>query len=124
MAIHVSNALAQPTPDSVRFDTAVLVTPEVYPEFPGGSEQWLEFVRMEMKYPLAGETCKEGRVYVEFHVELDGSISNARVRRGVDPELDAEALRIIRAMPRWEPGTMSGQPFVFTMVAPVVFKLK
>ena len=66
----------------------------------------------------------QGRVTVQFVVEKDGSIANARVLRGIDPELDKEAVRVISAMPKWKPGEQRGKPVRCKFTVPVMFKLQ
>ena len=67
---------------------------------------------------------KSGRVFVEFSIETDGSVSNVKVIRGVDPVLDTEALRVIRASPKWTPAKIRDKPVRSKYVFPVVFRLE
>lgn len=91
--------------DSIAFDVC-----EEMPEMPGGAAALKRYLRKHIQYPQeAREAGKEGRVVVEFIVEKDGSIDNAKVLRSVDPLFDAEALRVINAMPKWHPGKIRGQ---------------
>ena len=109
-------------PQKVPEDVFMVV--EETPEFPGGTVALLEYLRTNIKYP---KECKEnniqGRVLVSFIVETDGSITNANVVRGVDPSLDAEALRVILGMPNWKPGKQRGSAVRVQYTVPVNFKL-
>ena len=97
---------------------------EETPEFPGGTAALLEYLRTNIKYP---QDCREnhiqGRVLVTFVVETDGSITNANVVRGVDPSLDAEALRVILGMPYWKPGKQRGNAVRVQYTVPITFRL-
>ena len=98
---------------------------EIMPEFPGGPEALNAFLTREIQYPeVARNTGITGTVLIEFVVEKDGSISNARVLKSVDPSLDAEALRVIGNMPKWIPGKMNGVATRVKYTIPVIFKLK
>ena len=97
---------------------------EVPPQFPGGVVEWMKFLSANMKYPAeAKEKKQEGRVIVQFIVEKDGSITNAKVVRGVSPLLDQEALRVVGIMPKWNPGTQRGQAVRVQYTLPVMFSL-
>lgn len=83
---------------------------ERMPQFPGGQEKLNEYLSTHLQYPAeAKEKGIQGRVTMIFIVNRDGSISDAKVARGVDPSLDNEALRIINSMPRWIPGQQGGK---------------
>lgn len=80
------------------------------PDFPGGQSALMEYLAKNIKYPAtAHENGKQGRVIVMFVVKKDGSISDVKTVRGVDPYLDKEAERVIAAMPNWKPGKQRGQ---------------
>ena len=97
---------------------------EVPPQFPGGVVEWMKFLSANMKYPAeAKEKKQEGRVIVQFIVEKDGSITNAKVVRGVSPLLDQEALRVVGIMPKWNPATQRGQAVRVQYTLPVMFSL-
>ena len=104
-------------------DTIYYLT-EISPEFPGGSQALMDYLRANVNYP---PECREnkiqGRVIVSFIVKKDGSIKNARVLKGVHPMLDAEALRVISAMPKWKPGLQHGTPVSVQYSVPVNFRL-
>ena len=98
---------------------------EEMPEFPGGMPALIEFLQTNIKYPK--DAIKQevgGRVMVMFVVETDGSISNVRVARKVFPSLDEEAVRVVKAMPKWKPGKEKGRPVRVNFTLPVVFSIK
>lgn len=106
-------------------DGEVFSVVEVEPEFPGGVEALYKYLAENIKYPvLAKEKGTQGRVYVTFVVEKDGSVTDAKVLRGVSEEVDAEALRVINAMPKWKPGMQQGVPVRVQYNIPIVFKLQ
>lgn len=106
-------------------DGEVFSVVEDEPEFPGGVEALYKYLAENIKYPvLAKEKGTQGRVYVAFVVEKDGSVSNAKVLRGVSEEVDAEALRVINAMPKWKPGMQQGVPVRVQYNIPIIFKLQ
>lgn len=97
---------------------------EQMPEYPGGTSAMLTFLKNNLHYPdYAVQNNIEGRVIVNFIVEKDGSISNVSVIRSVDPLLDKEACRVVKAMPRWSPGKLDGQAVRVKDSVPVTFKL-
>ena len=96
----------------------------VMPQFPGGHEKMLDFLLVETKYPYeAYEREEVGEVIVSFRVEKDGYISMAKVLKGVSPSLDKEAVRVVRSMPNWVPGTKNGVPVPAELTIPINFKL-
>ena len=94
---------------------------EQMPSFPGGQEALMTYINNNIKYP--DEVCGQGRVIVSFVVEKDGSITNATIRRSVDPAFDREALRVISSMPKWIPGKNNGRKVRVRFNVPVQFKL-
>ena len=99
---------------------------EQMPEFPnGGMAGLMQFLSKNIKYPtIAQENGTQGRVTVQFVVNKDGSIVDAKVIRGVDPYLDKEALRVINTMPKWKPGMQRGKPVRVKFTVPVMFRLQ
>lgn len=98
---------------------------ETMPQFPGGQEVLLKYLAANIKYPASAvKAKKQGRVIVTFIIQKDGSVAKARIARSVDPELDAEALRIVKAMPNWTPGTQDGKPVNVKYIIPVNFSLQ
>lgn len=109
---------------NIEKDGQVFSVVEVMPEFPGGVEGFMEFISNNVKYPeKAHKDGTQGRVIAQFTVEKDGSISNIHIVRSVSPELDAEAIRVLSTMPRWNPGQQRGQPVAVKYTVPVQFKL-
>lgn len=106
-------------------DNPVFEVVESMPEFPGGGMTALmQFLSKNIKYPVnAQKNGTQGRVTVQFIVNTDGSISNIGIIRGVDPELDGEAVRVISTMPNWKPGTQKGKPVRVKYTVPVMFRL-
>ena len=107
-------------------DDKVHTVCEVMPEFPGGQEALLQFLSKSIKYPTeAFEKKEEGRVSLTFIVEKDGSISDIKVVRSISPSLDAEALRVVKLMPKWTPGkNKSGEIIRVAYTVPVIFRLQ
>ena len=99
---------------------------EQMPEFPNGGMAGLrQFLSKNIKYPtIAQENGTQGRVTVQFVVNADGSIVDAKVIRGVDPYLDKEALRVINSMPKWKPGMQRGKAVRVKYTVPVMFRLQ
>ena len=97
---------------------------EQMPIFPGGDAALMKYLSENVKYPaLAIKAQEQGRVVVSFTVEKDGAISDVKVARSVTPSLDAEAVRVVKAMPKWTPGKQDGQPVRVRYNVPVSFKL-
>ena len=99
---------------------------EQMPEFPnGGMAGLMQYLSKNIKYPtIAQENGTQGRVTVQFVVNADGSIVDAKVIRGVDPYLDKEALRVINSMPKWKPGMQLGKAVRVKYTVPVMFRLQ
>ena len=112
-------APAQESPADDAFDVV-----EQMPEYPGGPKALMEFLNNNVQYPAEAEKAGiQGRVIATFVVEKDGSISNAKVVKSVDPLLDAEALRVIGAMPNWKPGMQNGKVVRVKYTVPLSFHL-
>ncbi len=106
-------------------DTQVFFIVEDMPEFPGGELALRQFIANSVKYPvIAQENGIQGRVYVTFVVDADGSVSEPRIARGVDPSLDKEALRVVSALPKWKPGKQRGKPVRVSYTVPINFQLQ
>jgi protein TonB len=106
-------------------DTQVFFIVEDMPEFPGGELALRQYIANAIKYPvIAQENGIQGRVYVTFVVNTDGSVSDARIARGVDPSLDKEALRVINSLPKWKPGKQRGKPVRVSYTVPINFVLQ
>lgn len=95
------------------------------PSFPGGESAMKSYLNNNVKYPdVAQENGVQGRVIVESIIEKDGSMSDVKVIRSVDPSLDREALRVVKAMPKWTPAKLKGIPVRTKCTTPVVFRLQ
>lgn len=102
----------------------VYMSVEKTPEFPGGVNAMMDYLRGNLKYPESAKKNKqEGRVFIGFIVEKDGSVSNVKVLRGVCEELDSEAVRVVKSMPTWIAGRDKGEPVRVQYTLPIVFKL-
>lgn len=103
----------------------VFAVVEKMPEYPGGQYALSTFIAKTMNYPkIAQESGIQGRVVCSFIINKDGTISETQVISGIDPSLDQEALRIIRAMPKWIPGTQKGKAVRVKFTVPVTFSLQ
>lgn len=97
---------------------------EQMPQFPGGMPALMKWLQDNMKYPKEAQDAKQqGRVIVSFVVEKDGSITNVRVVKSVTPALDEEAIRVVKAMPKWNPGMQNGEPVRVNYTVPISFQL-
>ena len=98
---------------------------EEMPSYPGGEQKLMEYVFKNIKYPqIARETGIQGRVFVGFVVEPDGSVSNVKVLRGIGGGCDEEAMRVVKSMPKWKPGKQRGKAVRVSYMLPVNFKLQ
>jgi protein TonB len=98
---------------------------EQMPMFPGGDRKLMEYLKNHVQYPKeCAEKNIQGRVIVNFVVERDGSITQAKVIRGIHPLLDAEALRVVNGMPKWLPGRQAGIVVAVKYTIPVTFRLQ
>ena len=101
-----------------------VVAPEVRPEFPGGIRAMMQFLASNIHYPEnALKNNVQGRVVLRFTVFADGSIGDVKVIKSVSPELDQEAVRVVKSMPRWTPGTVDGKPVNCGYALPVSFAI-
>ncbi len=102
----------------------VFMVVEKMPEFPGGTAELMKFLQQNIKYPeQARKDSIQGRVIVQFTIKKTGEVSNTTVIRSVSPELDAEAIRVINAMPLWTPGEQKGEPVNVKFTLPIQFRL-
>lgn len=103
----------------------VFMVVEKMPEFPGGIKELMSFLSKNIKYPASAIAKNvQGRVIVQFVVEKDGTPTEFKVMRSVDPALDAEALRVMQEMPKWKPGMQRGQVVRVKYTVPVTFRLQ
>jgi protein TonB len=106
-------------------ETKVFDVVEQMPSFPGGDTELMKFLHDHIKYPVvAEENGIQGRVIAQFVVERDGSISDVKVIKSVDPSLDKEAIRVLKSMPKWIPGKQNGSAVRVKYTVPVTFKLQ
>ena len=106
-------------------ETEIFQIVEEMPQFPGGDAKLLEYVATHIKYPqIARETGIQGRVFVGFVVEPDGSVSNVKLLRGIGGGCDEEAMRVIKNMPKWKPGKQRGKAVRVSYQIPVMFRLQ
>ena len=95
------------------------------PEYPGGMPALIEFLQTNVKYPADAEKQKvEGRVLVPFVVETDGSVTDVKLAKKAFPSLDAEGMRVVKAMPKWTPGKHEGKLVRVQYTLPINFSLK
>ena len=98
---------------------------EQMPSFPGGNGALMSYLSSHLQYPVvAQENGVQGRVVVSFVVERDGSISDVKIARSIDPSLDKEAVRVVKSMPKWNPGKQNGSAVRVKYNVPVSFKLQ
>ena len=110
--------------EEVKVEEEVFVVVEEQAEFPGGLDSMYAFIQKNLKYPeLAKEKGIEGRVFVQFVIEKDGSISNVKILRGIGGGCEEAAVEMIKNMPKWKPGKQRGKPVRFQFVLPIKFEL-
>ena len=112
--------VTEPEPD----ENAIFQVVETQPEFPGGMAELMKYLQKNLRYP---QICKEqgvqGRVIVQFVVNMDSTITDVNVIKSVNPHLDEEAVRVVKAMPKWDPGKQRGEPVCVRFTLPVTFRL-
>ena len=122
--LKAKEVIAQPEPPKEE-ETKVFDVVEQMPSFPGGQSALFQWLSNNIKYPVvAEENGVQGRVIVTFVVERDGSITDVRVVKSVDPSLDKEAVRVTKAMPHWIPGKQNGSAVRVKYTLPVTFRLQ
>jgi TonB family C-terminal domain len=98
---------------------------EVMPEYPGGEQAMMKFVATNVKYPQAAlDKNISGRVMVQFVVEKDGSVTDVKTVKGIGGGCDEEAVRVVKAMPKWKPGMEKGKTVRVQYLLPITFKLQ
>ncbi len=106
-------------------ETKVFTSVEQMPQFPGGEAELLKWISTHIKYPaIAMENNVQGKVVVQFVVTRDGSIGEVKIARGKDPDLDKEAMRVVKTLPKFIPGKMNGQAVNVWYTLPINFKLQ
>jgi protein TonB len=122
--LKAKEVIAQPEPPKEE-ETKVFDVVEQMPSFPGGPAELMAFLSKNIKYPVvAEENGVQGRVIVTFVVEKDGSITDVKVVKSVDPSLDKEAMRVVKSMPKWIPGKQNGAAVRVKYTVPVTFRLQ
>ena len=117
--------IATPEPPKHEEENKVFDVVEQMPSFPGGPSALMAYLSSHVKYPaVAEENGIQGRVTVQFVVEKDGSVTDVKTMKSVDPSLDREAERVVRSMPKWIPGKQNGSAVRVKYFVPVVFRLK
>lgn len=124
--------ISDPTPDFTKIDEPeeeetdeVHLIVEEEPSFPGGERAFYQYVGQNLKYPkLAVRQGIDGKVFVQFVVNKDGSLTDVQVIKGIGGGCDEEALRVLKSSPRWNPGKQRGQPVRVRMVLPITFRLQ
>lgn len=112
-------------PTEVQIPKEVFLYVEQMPEFPGGKEAMMKYLAQNIVYPAtAVEDTVEGKVIVGFVVSTEGEITEVEVNKGVRSDLDAEAVRVVKAMPRWKSGKQNGKPVNVRFTLPIKFTLK
>lgn len=112
-------------PKHVVEETKIFTVVEQMPMYPGGDGALMGYLRDNIHYPtVAAENGVQGRVVVGFVVERDGSITDVKILRGVDPSLDREAMRVVKNMPKWTPGKQNGSAVRVKYQVPVSFRLQ
>lgn len=109
----------------IQTDDPIIEKPDKMPEFPGGMAECMKFLSKNMKYPKeAQDNGIQGKVVLQFVINCDGSITNIEIVKGVCHPLDKEAIRIIKKMPKWKPGTVNGKPVRVRYTIPIMFRLR
>lgn len=117
--------IAAPEPPKHEEENKVFDVVEQMPSFPGGPAALMKYLSENMRYPaVAEENGIQGRVTVQFVVEKDGSVTDVRTMKSVDPALDREAERVVKSMPKWIPGKQNGTAVRVKYFVPVVFRLQ
>ena len=117
--------IAAPEPPKHEEENKVFDVVEQMPSFPGGPAALMKYLSENMRYPaVAEENGIQGRVTVQFVVEKDGSVTDVRTMKSVDPALDREAERVVKSMPKWIPGKQNGSAVRVKYFVPVVFRLQ
>lgn len=127
--------IAKGVKSTVKFTPPVIVktnatdtiyfNPDQMPEYPGGNEAMAQYIKDNLKYPTsAKEASIEGRVNMEFIVTKTGELKNIKIIRGISPDCNEEAVRVIKTMPTWKPGLYKGKPVDVHFILPITFKLQ
>ena len=111
--------------DDIITPEVVLESAEIMPKYPGGASGLMSYLARNIKYPFDAQQSKtQGRVVIQMIVNKDGHVISPKVIQSVSPSLDAEAIRVVMGMPRWEPGKNDGQTVAVQYTLPITFKLQ
>ena len=111
-------------PENIISANGVYISAEKMPEFKGGNDSLQKYITSNLKYPkTAIENEESGVIYIKFIVEKDGKITNASIVKSLSPKLDAEALRLVKKMPEWKPGSIDSEPVRVWVFLPIKFKV-
>ncbi|MDE6689341.1 MAG: TonB family protein, partial [Prevotella sp.] len=120
----VANKMTAVT-DTIKVRTDAFDAVEVMPEFPGGMDGLMNYLSENIQYPQESwKNNEHGRVVVSFIIAADGTVQQTEIKRSVSPLLDAEALRVVNAMPKWKPGQQDGKDVAVKYTLPVSFNLE
>ena len=123
-AIFLTNIAFCQNEVKVSDDDAIFFVVEVQPEFPGGMDSMYAFIQKNLIYPeKAKAEGIEGRVFITFTIEKDGSVSNVKILRGIGGGCDEVAKEVVEKMPKWKPGTQRGKPVRVQFNLPIKFEL-
>lgn len=110
--------------EKLRGKPGVFFAMEGPPQFPGGVPGFVKYIATEMRYPKAARDAKvQGRVVVAFIIDTDGEVREAKIVNSISKELDEEALRVVKASPRWKPGVQNNKPVRVQYQVPINFSL-
>jgi protein TonB len=124
ISIGVLNAQVETEPDTAKTEDVFTVV-EQMPEFPGGQDAFNKFLNENLIYPKkAKKNGIEGKVWVSFIVDKDGTIRNVELIKGIGFGCDEEVVRVVKLMPKWKPGTQSGKPVIVKFRFPINFTLR
>ena len=124
-AIDEANTEEQVTEEPVPQSKKVYESVEQMPEFPGGMEGLMRYLQQNVQYPpIAVQNNVQGRVVVQFIIDETGQVGDVEVVRSVSEEVDAEAVRVIKSMPKFEPGRQNGEPVAVWYTLPIAFKMQ
>ncbi len=122
---NISNDMKLESEEEIEDEEPIFAVAEEAPEFPGGQDALMKYLANNLNYPKAALTASiSGRVIISFVIEADGTISNIKVVRGVNKDLDAEAIRVVQSMPKWIPGKQRGKAVRVQYTLPVKFVLE
>ncbi len=125
LANEAFSSTAEAASDQDKDNRDVFVAVETMAEYPGGMEALMHYLMNNIRYPEeAYKNDIQGRVIIKFVIEKDGAVTNAEVVKGVSPELDQEALRVVSSLPKWNPGKVGGKDVASYFTLPVNFRIQ